>query len=84
MEEDAEKKYNDLKLMLFDAVYDIKKEARKIRSDVTDKEWGRKLGLVDSLSILSSTLWLLGINDEIGLDIDPEKELFEDCKSPDL
>ncbi len=71
-----EKQYNDLKLMLADAVYDIKKAAQQIDNNSSERDWGRKLGLCDALSTLSSTLWLLGINEELGLEINPEKELF--------
>ena len=69
-------KYRDLKLLLADAVTSIKKDAVEIGSNSDDKEWGRKLGLCDALATLSATLWILGINEELGLDIDPEKDLY--------
>ena len=79
---ESEKKYENLKLMLADAVYDIKKRAKEIGNDAPEQEWGRKLGLTEALSTLSSTLWLLGINEELGLEIDPEKDIFNIYENP--
>ena len=73
---DIEYQYNGLKLMLAAAVDDIKKACREIRDNATAEEWGRKMGLAYALSTLSCSLWLLGINEELGLDFDPAKEIF--------
>lgn len=74
---DIKRQYEDLKLMLADAVHDIKKACHEIGADASEENWGRKLGLASALATLSSTLWLLGINEELGLEIDPAKELFD-------
>lgn len=71
------KKYGDLDLLVRDIVHLILDEAKSYGNNETlsDVNYGRKMGLLQALSIMRTTLFLEDNDKAFGLDFDLDNEI---------